>query len=132
MHNHENIARVADAIEAAAQPDARLPFDFNMVDWEGYGKDLTGHKCGTTCCIAGWTSHVIADVSPHVFPFQASMIGHMLGLNYEEAIELFLGSPEGVDRHDVTPAMAVATMRHIITAGVVDWNAAQHGLSMPR
>lgn len=122
--NVENILKVADAIEAAAKPDATPAMGFNMNLWcdavenaeDPMYADLTGHGCGTVGCIGGWTQTLLGRPDDN-----EELTGDLLGLDYVAAARLFY--PIQIARwEDITPARAVAVLRHLAATGVVDWN----------
>jgi hypothetical protein len=118
----ENILRVADAIETHSIPG----LGFNMGAYIGpateHAKDLSGHRCGTIACIAGWTYAVRNKVqSPEPVPtldFDYDAEGVWLGLNDDLTHDLFHGYSNS---RLVKPAQAVRTLRHLAATGEVSW-----------
>jgi hypothetical protein len=119
--NVANILKVADAIEQHSIPD----LGFNMAAWYGSeDADLSGHRCGTVACIAGWTMAVLAPDKLHD-DWGSAMPGALLGLAFDQHRQLFI--PQGDDCHgayDATPAVAAKLLRILAITGKVDWNAA--------
>lgn len=120
--NVENILKVAAAIEDAAKPGAKPKVGFNMGVWHDTGDaDQTGHNCGTVCCIGGWTNFLFADD-----PMQVGMQEAMksLGLGPLPADDLFCPprSQYAGSWDSITPAHAVAVLRHLAATGKVDWS----------
>ena len=121
--NVENILKVADAIEQHSIPD----LGFNMSHWFDKATpdvpDLSGHECGTIACIAGWASRVSGDQSEnpdHTYEVAADF----LGLGALTANNLFMPTNGFVSLHQwnsITPAHAVAVLRHLAETGEVDW-----------
>lgn len=115
--NKRNILKVAKAIEDACKPQARPRIGFNMGSWVSHVRsDKTGHNCGTTACIGGWTGHVLKD-NERISPQDAA---DLLGLTPHLAASLFYGV--GVER-DATPQRAVAVLRNLAETGRVNWRA---------
>ena len=122
--NSENLLRVADAIEK--HEIAWL--GFNMVEYaddEGHF-DRSGHNCGTTACIAGWSVAVQNNISTAAellsYKDILSAAQHFLGLSRVESNTLFMGyyAPR-----DVTPPQdAVRTLRYAAKHHVINWYAA--------
>lgn len=127
--NVENILKVADAIEG----HTIRKLGFHMGDWvtSGYD-DLSGQQCGTTACIAGWTSLLMsrrkaAPRSPSVFLFTRDVMSEAsawLDLDYHSADDLFYAVNSPVDRHKITSSQAVAVLRNLAETGEVDWGLA--------
>lgn len=133
--NVENILKVADAIEK--HEIAWL--GFNMRSWyadrdDGFTgfeyDDLSGHKCGTVACIAGWATAVEVGELVLIKELENSRLEgrkltsiplvsepeDFLGLDNHQAGQLFHGA-----RVDTTAAHAVRALRHLAATGKVDW-----------
>ncbi len=125
--NTENLLRVADAIEK------------HEIDWLGFNMcayaaddlvlDRSGHKCGTTACVAGWA---FAVQHPGI-DSRALCCGGLrieteatsfLGLKDEERDELFGNTPKGISFGSATTEHAVRTLRYAAEHGRIDWDAA--------
>ena len=131
--NVDNIRRVADAIEAASRPEAVTKLGFNMNHWyytytkqpRRSRRDMTGHNCSTLACIAGWTVVVIDDdwkPSTSAINEIDKIATELLGLSIEQANELFYALVRPMtELSDITPALAVAVLRHLAETGEVDW-----------
>lgn len=124
--NAENLLRVADAIEK--HEIAWL--GFNMETFiSDYSDDKSGHRCGTTGCIAGWAFAIERSAKSGkdlLKKFQScgsirSSARKFFGLDWAESEELFEGAPAMV----AGPAEAVRTLRYAAKHGVIDWDAAQ-------
>jgi len=134
--NREMILRVADAIEAAAKPEAKPEIGFNMGSFysdDAYEEDRTGHACGTTACIAGWAMSLegVPLKSIEVMPFETAVrLGaEVLGIDdLEIAGELFSTSDPRLDLDRITPSQAVSVLRHLAGTGDVDWSIAERGV----
>lgn len=121
--NVENILRVAQAIEDAAKPDAKPEIGFCMNWWDHdlddedryYGRDMTGHGCGTVCCIGGWTDRLFGETNSE------EETAARLGLSPEDGERLFYADELFARMKDITPTHAVAVLRHLAATGVVDW-----------
>jgi hypothetical protein len=128
--NRENIRTVADAIEAASKRRAKPTIGFNMADWRSNMPDRTGHKCGTSCCIAGWAFLVSEGREPTKddarFGKVADVGAEFLGIgrrdvdNWELRDQLFYARGI-VDRDSISPKQAVSVLRHLADTGKVDW-----------
>lgn len=129
--NRENLLRVADAIEKHEIAD----LGFNMCDFIGDGYiDRSGHECGTTACIGGFAAALLrnhkdaSDLQMYWDDPETRSLrddgAAFLGLNGFEASDLFGGTPRALNFDDVTPAMAVATLRYAEEHDVIDWDAA--------
>lgn len=135
MVNKANVLRVADAIENAEL--VKRGIGFNMSNYiapagapvDGLGPDMSGHGCGTVACIAGTAcalmhprtrAHTLVKKSSgwELCPFDEA--GEYLGLSMEDAEDLFI--PGNEDINSITPAHAVAVLRHLAETGEVDWS----------
>jgi len=130
--NREMILKVADAIEAAAKPEAKPTLGFNMGDWvSNRHYDVSGHFCGTTACIAGWTlavsgQELSAEDSAQYLGIRNEAEA-ILGLSCDKAEDLFVNYP---DFSDPTPSQAAAVLRHLAETGEVNWSLSKaEGLS---
>lgn len=129
--NKANILRVADAIENGEL--VKRGIGFNMAFYlapteESLVVDKIG-GCGTTACIAGWAyalqrprtkaaTFIKRDVEVHV----RADATEFLGLTGVEAHKLFVPSDEAGPWRNITPAHAVAVLRHLAETGEVDWS----------
>ena len=130
--NREMILRVADAIEAADKAETTPVMGFNMNYVREISasseEDMTGHGCGTVSCIAGWTLAIDSDfkidkkITPDD-PLWKGAAAHLLGLDKEAAHNLFM-AVGAADIEEVTPAEAIAVLRHLAETGEVDWSLA--------
>lgn len=120
---------VADMIEAQALVEKGI--GFNMYDYrsdseDGKQTDKFGHSCGTVACIAGWTMLLEkgADYGKNkALDFHAQAT-RLLNLTRDESDELFtMDNSYGGTLYDVTPARAVAVIRHFADTGAVDWDS---------
>ena len=132
--NKERILELADHIETLEQID-------NYVGWHPlYGKcdarhgfDMGVYKygCGAPACVAGWAVHLF---KPEVIetsvgdPDTYRMAQEALGLDPWNASALFLDRPHDEDEgdampsaYDITPEMAVRTLRNLAEWGFVEW-----------
>ena len=109
----ENLLKVADLIEKAAA-DPKAPVAFDMLTFS--------NTCGTAGCIAGFA--VIAEKGLRAFWHPLDSISltatRYLGLTVSEADALFYG--DDLFLHDITPAMAVATLRRAARTGKIKWH----------
>lgn len=127
--NKRNILRVARAIEQAAKPKAKPLAGFNMAYFIDNGAtlgDLSGHDCGTTCCIAGWARIVEEGKfskrwSEHATAAKARAF---LDLDGDQGSELFYGLNSPTLLQNIKPKQAVATLRHLAQTGEVNWRVA--------
>lgn len=105
--NIEAILAVADAIEADARPELQ----FDMACW---GNEVR-HNCRTPACIAGYAA----------FPLGGGSVVHraedVLDLATDTAQRLFLASDSRRYLEEITPAQAVAVLRHLAATGEVNW-----------
>jgi hypothetical protein len=136
--NKKNILRVADAIEKGELVKRGIGFNMQVMT------ATTNHylcdrldSCGTVACLAGWAhglryprrsiNRLIADAKIETDAETGDFGGvtwvsgaEFLGLDFDQAHELFL--PSGVGPWDkITPAHAVAVLRHLAETGEVDW-----------
>jgi hypothetical protein len=126
--NRENILKVADAIENATLAKEQ-GLGFNMLDffaedrYDPTGHDHTGHECGTTACIAGWT--VAMEVGKKIQNMTTTEIRttaqRILGLSDSEVSDLFYayGSLRFIGH--IKPKEAATVLRHFAKTGYVDW-----------
>jgi hypothetical protein len=124
--NRENIKKVRDLI--ASLPPERLDMSQlfsrdDRVDWDYWRNNPRKFKedCCTAACIAGWTLVRLASSQQRRCGADARDAGQLLGLETEEADELFL--PEGYEqggRYD--RADAVRVLDHLLETGQVDWS----------
>lgn len=130
--NVANILAVANAIETSSIPG----LGFNMNLWFGHGialgsyaPDTSGHNCGTTACIGGWT-RALAIGSLNEGGDVFSDAQRWLSLDYHTAAELMMPDAGGdffevmLFRNTITPEMAVRCLRNLAITGKVDWDAA--------
>lgn len=133
--NKRTILKVAKAIETAAKRKEGLRgVGFNMDSYIADADEVRcDHvdSCGTVSCIAGWTCLVAgglndadslreieATQSVYAIPRRAAEI---LGIDFETRYDLF--TPHGAGPWaSITPAHAVAVLRHLAETGVVDWS----------
>lgn len=121
--NKERILRLADAVEKHEIDD----LGFNMSDWVIPGdkvKDLSGHKCSTTACLAGWAvalskegkaqSVIDLDDDPRYSFFDAGQ--DWLGITEKQANVMFYAP---FDFATVTEA--VWMLRNFAETGQVVW-----------
>lgn len=136
--NRERILQVADEIHTQSLPW----LGFQMATYIGQGcfiggnhSDQTGHRCGTTACIAGWTYLVhyhnftadngSAREALQIDPVPAhSFAQNWLELTHDQAMELFGGGPTGYSMSQTQPWMAVNVLRILANTGEVNWDAA--------
>lgn len=135
--NREMILRVADAIEAAAKPDAKPSIGFNMESFVNeaaseFEPDQTGHQCGTTACIAGWAMHLSGDDLSRVEYLTSNGCirrgAAILGLDFDDADDLFTVCDDSLSLEEITPSQAVSVLRHLAETGDVDWSIAERGV----
>jgi len=126
--NRENILAVADAIEAAARPEAKPEIGFNMARYFAFLPDQTGHGCRTTACIAGWAL-LVRDGATRATVLDAGTVQtearDWLGFSDEDdfAAQSLFGVGNGDEANGaITPAHAVAVLRHLAETGGVDWS----------
>lgn len=120
--NKQNILAVAYAIERHSIPD----LGFNMQYWGAPTTkevpDRTGHNCGTVACIAGWASRLSLG-RPLTGRDDAYSIGDdFIGIG-NKVDGLFM--PSFKNWNDVSPAHAVAVLRHLAETGKVDWSVTE-------
>lgn len=125
MANIDKILALADAIEAAAAPDANPKIGFNMADYVGLERlnhDRTGHDCGTTACIAGWAVFLEYGINELVGAGHTGRkAADILGLSDAEADAMFTPSGLGVSYHSIQPHHAVEMLRRYAKTGAVVW-----------
>lgn len=129
--NRENILRVADAIENGEL--VKRGIGFNMAYYMDYATHRTPDRidsCGTTACIAGWTFAIFRPDTDPDFVINGSgpSIGRtaadLLGLTPDQRSALFTPDDFGEEEEwtNITPAHAVAVLRHLAETGKVDWS----------
>lgn len=100
--NVENITRVQDAILGS-------PGKFDMNHW-----------CDSAMCIGGWANHLQSiDEARRIDSERAA--AEFLGMDREDADELFYPETLYGDWSAITPEQAVAHLEHIKAGGDVDW-----------
>lgn len=140
--NKENILRVADAIERGEL--VKRGIGFNMAQFAQpanpdrmEARDLID-GCGTVACIAGWA---YAIRFPSAKPYRLIEImererkggdgfhhripdvaAEFLGLSERDGRELFRSRGDLWTLSNITPAHAVAVLRHLAETGKVDWS----------
>ena len=127
--NKDNVLAVADAIEKHSIPK----LGFNMCVFGAKADsafadrtDKSGHGCGTVACIAG-TARTLRTgriFLIRVSRFRWSKEADWLGLDENDANELFFAAAANIDLEDIEPAQAVAVLRHLAETGKVDWSVA--------
>lgn len=135
--NTEHLLAVADAIEHASIPD----LGFNMCDFlaaaDQQHPDHSGRACGTVACIGGWAYSLAKHATPPAYVERYSPAAQdvfdtardFLALTEESAERLFFveglkSDGYGADDEDlerITPAQAVAVLRHAAATGEIDW-----------
>lgn len=139
--NKRNILKVAKAIEDAAKKQeglrGEIGFNMNVVAaHDGHGDHVD--TCGTVACIAGWAYAIrypsvtaarlvkVADgaafLGLHMEHRVPSIAARFLGLSDDEALALFAPDSLLISYRDITPAHAVAVLRHLAKTGKVDWS----------
>lgn len=133
----ERLLAVADAIEHEALVKKNI--GFNMSQWyyssdseRPSRRDKTGHECGTIACIAGWTALMedgpdrtnMAGWETNIdngIPARARVV---LGISRDDARHLFTPEDNGYGGgySEITPAHAVAVIRHYAETGTIRWN----------
>lgn len=127
--NKANILRVADAIEKGELVKRGIGFNMEeFISGAGIQSDPpTDHfrKCSTVACIAGWAysiSHPRRNIRSLAGTTTISEgAAHWLGLDDDTAMDLFVPT-EIYDFATITPAHAVAVLRHLAETGEVDWS----------
>lgn len=129
MVNVENINRVADAIETGELVKRGIGFNMISLALKSNTTDVDHfHACNTVACIAGWA---YAISHPKISPgrLAGAALGaetiqrgaaSFLGIGRDVAIWLFF--PIAYDWGGITPAHAVAVLRHLARTGEVDWS----------
>lgn len=116
--NIELLTRIAEALEATPDINARVPHThvgFNMRHFE---TAAPGTECGTTCCIGGLAC---------LFSGLPTLVGDaqdVLGLSARQAHQLFYGEQDGtnvVELSEITRQHAARTIRNLIATGEVVW-----------
>lgn len=127
--NKRNVLAVAAAIEKHSIK--RL--GFNMGRYFGkasnVGKDMSGHRCGTVACIAGWAYAV-----KHGSKLPKNAVGDVEYAAYSEAVKFFGLNDSLSDTWElfhpsrpwatITPKDAVKVLRNLAKTGKVDWSVA--------
>lgn len=133
----ERLLELANIIERAEL--VKHDIGFNMSGWvirdrinlgeselfRGGHFDRSGHKCGSTGCIAGWAvlhedDGDIAKTKRNGDDSVARRASALLQLTPAQARELFFG--EGLaNLYEVAPAHAVAVIRNLAETGKVQW-----------
>lgn len=87
----------------------------------GWQKHLSA-ECDTTACIAGWTvlalGHGINQERCDIVKDAQAL----LGLSYDQALELFFMKETKVGLDQVDDKRAAAVLRNLAETGVVDWS----------
>lgn len=124
--NKRNILKVADAIETHSIPWLGFNMNLELARFDEVAEDdRTGRHCGTVGCIAGWavamSRHMTSAPEESIY-FRYDEPTKWLGLSDDTADALFYPRqlPPG-SWDDITPAHAVAVLRHLAKTGKVDW-----------
>jgi hypothetical protein len=126
--NKDRILAVADAIEKHSIPDLGFNMQYFVAASRPWTPDRSGAKCGTVACIAGWTRAVRNGAIPKhaatIHDFRYHHEAQWLGIDAKDARALFLPEdlPGGPNYDSITPAHAVAVLRHLAEIGKVDWS----------
>lgn len=111
--NRDLIIKVANAIEKESIKGLKF-------DMDSFGR--IHPSCGTVACIAGYAVAIKDGVEsvtkPGIDP--ESIAEKYLDLSRVEAYSLFYGGDLYIS--EITPTMAVTTLRHLAKTGEVDWD----------
>lgn len=126
------LTKLADWLEAGA-PHTHVKFNMGvwlaLTDAQGRYTHDPKTACGSVCCISGAAVQFFApevakrSIEPGPDINMNTAGAEALGLNYNEARDLFYGAD--LDLEKITPRQAGAVVRHLIETGIVDWNAAK-------
>lgn len=105
--NTELLTQVRDRILAE-------PLRFDMTDYVRLDTE-----CGTACCIAGTAVFLVYPDRDLFSPGIHDEAEDLLGLTWQQAMDLFLPTHRALD--EVTPAEAAATIDRLIETGEVSW-----------
>lgn len=113
----ERILHLADVIEKGSDQ-----LGFNMAFYEYLTSnpdlDMSGHKCGTVACIAGWAVHTFPPDDRYATAWTAAR--DQLGLTTFQADQLFEPSVDAA-YEKATPEIAAKVLRHLAETGEVEW-----------
>lgn len=122
--NKRRILALAKMLRAKRNPVFKgKPVGFNMAvfDPSPVYRDRTGKRCGTACCIAGWTvlKYGHEDQKGDADSYIA---GELLGLTPEQADMLFNPFQVAVcDWENISPKRAARTLERLAETGEVKW-----------
>lgn len=115
----ERLLELANIIERAELVKRDIGFNMSTFERARSYEDMTGHKCGTTACIAGWTTlYETGQANP---PNISGKARDILELTAAEASRLFYASGHNDTLDTITQAKAVAVIRNLATTGKVEW-----------
>ena len=125
MPNVKNINKVINAIRAAGTGEYE-GLGFNMAAWHagnGVFSDLSGHKCGSVACIAGWAWAVSSGGTKRI-PYwpDNGYTAHgrdFFDISVQQARDLF--TPDITDLDEITVDQAIETLEHLRDTGEVVW-----------
>lgn len=114
--NKKNVLRLANAIEAAELASRGIGFNMALIEGDASDSgltDLSGHNCGTVCCIAGYAQKL----------FNASSASEALGIdgNGPLARDLFMPVGYSATPKSFTVPRAVSMLRNFAATGNVEW-----------
>ncbi len=122
----ERLLYVADAIESAALVEEGI--GFNMSDFyaprDHVSRDMTGNRCKTIACIAGWTTlleYGVEDAEAGGMNF-ADRAGEILMLSGDQRYSLFYGHGIRNGLETASTRQAVAVIRHLANKDEVRWD----------
>lgn len=133
--NKTKIREVALALLQGPVKVGRVKVGYNQTSFGARNQeDYTGHHCSTTACIAGWAV-ALDGKNPRTVSNVASEARKLLGLNEDQALDLFAASPlfnraasmpyDGARRgRNVQPRDAALVLFNLAETGVVDWKIA--------
>lgn len=118
--NKTKIRRVALALLTGELTKRKRPIGYNQRTYHGDDRpDMSGHSCGTVCCIAGWTTALYA---PRIRSCCGPKARKILGLTATQARNLFAGAPFGCfNLREPTNKDAAMVLFHLAETGKVNW-----------
>jgi len=106
----QNILKLAKALETSALKKRDIGFNMAVVKYRGM-HDFSGNRCGTVCCIAGWTQEI----------FGTDDAEGALGISSLQADQLFMPPRYCSNPEQYTLARSVAVLRNLAKTGDVAW-----------
>lgn len=117
-----NLTELAEFLKNFDNDSPRRKLGFDM-QWGYASRQMSGHDCGSACCIGGWVQH--HNKSTRKMPVEYAVMSICPeGTSLEEVYNLCYPDDDNVDGWDATPQQAARAVEILRDTGVCDWERA--------